>query len=76
MTTAPIPVRWRLSSLAETDASDHASAACYRLPENVGIFAIVVAKLKFGKITMQMLLLAMLIDALHSAFKDREIAFN
>jgi hypothetical protein len=36
--TASIPVRWHRFRLAETDASDHASAACYRLPENVWVF--------------------------------------
>jgi hypothetical protein len=30
-------VRWRRSQLAETDASDHASAACYRRLERLGI---------------------------------------
>jgi hypothetical protein len=30
-------VRWRRSQLAETDASDHASAACYRRLEHLGI---------------------------------------
>ena len=44
---APLSVRWPLSSLAETDASDHASAACYRRPEHIGIDAVVVAELKF-----------------------------
>jgi len=39
--------RWRRFRLAETDASDHASAACYSLLENVGVHAIVVAELKF-----------------------------
>jgi len=37
---APVPFRWHRSQLAETDASDHASAACYRLTENVRIFAL------------------------------------
>jgi hypothetical protein len=39
-------VRWPLSSLAETVTSDHASAACYRGTENIGIVAVVVAELK------------------------------
>jgi hypothetical protein len=30
-------VRWRRSQLAETDASDRASAACYRRLEHLGI---------------------------------------
>jgi hypothetical protein len=31
--------RWPRFSVAETDASDHASAACYRFPENIEIVA-------------------------------------
>jgi hypothetical protein len=36
-TTLIVSVRWPLSSLAETVTSDHASAACYRRAEHVGI---------------------------------------
>ena len=43
-------VRWHRFRLAETDASDHASAACYRRPEHVGIEAIVMAELKLGNV--------------------------
>lgn len=39
-------VRRHRSSLAETDASDHASAARYRRPEYVGIKTGVLPKLK------------------------------
>src|ERR1700724_288113 len=38
--------------------------------------AIAIAKVKFGEIAMQMLLAAMLVDALHAAFEDRIVAFN
>jgi hypothetical protein len=34
---APAQARWRRFCLAETDASDHASAAGYRGGKNVGI---------------------------------------
>ncbi len=35
-----------------------------------------VTKVKFGQITVQMLLAAMLVDALHAALENAEIAFN
>lgn len=40
-------VRRRRFRLAETDASDHASAACYRRSKHIGIEAVVVPELKF-----------------------------
>ena len=43
---AQIQARWRRLSLAETDASDLASAACYRRAENIRVPAVVVAELK------------------------------
>jgi hypothetical protein len=39
-------------------------------------YALIVAKIKFGKVAMQVLLAAMLIDALHAALEDREKAFR
>jgi hypothetical protein len=42
---APPSFRWHRFRLAETDASDHASAACYRRFEHVGTGAIVVPEL-------------------------------
>lgn len=39
-------VRWHRSQLAETDASDLVSAACYRRIKHVGIEAVVVPELK------------------------------
>ena len=39
---APLSARWRRFRLAETDASDLVSAACYRRPEHVGIVTVVV----------------------------------
>ena len=47
---APLSFRWRRLSLAETDARDHASAACYRAPEHVGIEAVIVAELKLRNV--------------------------
>jgi hypothetical protein len=47
---APLSVRWPRFRLAETDASDLVSAACYRAPEHVGIVAVMVAELKFSDV--------------------------
>ena len=44
------PVRWPLSSLAETTTSDHVSASCYRRPEDVGVSAVVIAELKLSDV--------------------------
>ena len=52
-TAIPIALRsarWRHSSLAETDASDLVSAACYRGPEHVGVKAVIVPELKLGNV--------------------------
>ena len=38
--------------------------------------AIIVAEVEFRKITVQMMLSAMLIDTLHAALEDTEIAFE
>ena len=44
---------FRFQSQAETDASDHASAACYRGSEHIGIAAVVVAELKLRDVQRQ-----------------------
>jgi hypothetical protein len=38
--------------------------------------AVIVAKVEFGEIAMQMFLAAMLIDAAHAALENREVAFR
>ncbi len=55
-TAIPIAVaslRWRRLFLAETDASDLASATCYRRSKHIGIAAVVVPELKFSDIQRQ-----------------------
>jgi hypothetical protein len=37
---------------------------------------VIVAKVEFGEIAMQMFLAAMLIDAAHAALENREVAFR
>jgi hypothetical protein len=39
---------WRQAHIAETDASDHASAACYRSLKDRRIVTMVMPELKFG----------------------------
>jgi hypothetical protein len=38
--------------------------------------AVIVPEIKFREITVQVLFLAVLVDALHAAFEDRREAFN
>jgi len=38
--------------------------------------AVIIAEVKFGQVAMQVLFLAVLIDAAHTALEDREIAFR
>lgn len=38
--------------------------------------AMIVAVIELGKVAMQMLLFAVLINTAHSAFEDREVAFR
>lgn len=40
------------------------------------LFSVIVTEVIFGKVAMQMLFAAMLINAAHTALEDREIAFN
>jgi hypothetical protein len=44
------PVRWRRVRSAEAIASVHASAACYRSPEDVRVLAVVMTELELREI--------------------------
>ena len=70
--------RWRRSQSTEAIASRHASAsgARYRLAEDVGILAIVVAELELGEIQRQILLADVVVRADDSALEQRPEAFN
>src|SRR5438093_6762555 len=48
---------------AEAIASVHASAACYRRPENVGILPVVVPELKLREVERQVLLADVVVGA-------------
>ena len=73
---APLSFRWRRSSLAETDASDLVSAACYRRPEHIGVAAVVVPELKFGDVERQIFCAHLVERADHAALEDAPKAFN
>jgi hypothetical protein len=73
---APVLFRWRRSSLAETDASDLVSAACYRFPEDVGIMPIIVAELELRDIQGHVLFADLVERANHAALEDRPEAFD
>src|SRR6266705_861314 len=68
--------RWHRPSLAETDASDHASAACYRRPEDIGVVPMVVAELEFGDVQRQILPADLVIAAHDPALDEGPEAFD
>ena len=72
----PLSVRWHRFRLAETDASDHASAACYRRPEHIGIKAVVVAELKFRDVQRHILGRHFVKSAHYAALKQRPETLN
>src|SRR5712692_2323551 len=74
--TAPVQSRWHRSSLAETDASDRASAACYRRPEDIGVVPMVVAELKFRDVQGQVLAADLVIAAHDPALNEGPEAFD
>jgi hypothetical protein len=58
--------RWHRLSLAETDASDRASAACYCRAEHTGHSPLIVAELKLGHAKRQ-IFGADLVESAHDA---------
>jgi hypothetical protein len=73
---AQAPICWPLSSLAETVTSDHASAACYRDPENIGVVAVVISELELGNVQRHVLGADLVERADNAAFEDAPKAFN
>jgi hypothetical protein len=73
---APVQSRWRRFRLAETDASDHASAACYRSIKHIRISAVVVAELKFRDVQRHIFVAHFVECADNAALEDRPEAFN
>lgn len=72
----PAPARWHRSQLAETEASDYASAACYRLFEDIGVVAVVVAKLELCDVERQVFFADLMIGADDTALNQRPKAIN
>jgi hypothetical protein len=73
---APVQSRWRRSSLAETGASDLASAACYRFLENIRAHPIVVSELKLRDVERQVFRADLVERAYHAALEDRPETLN
>ena len=69
--TVPLSARWHRFRLAETDASDLVSAACYRRSKHIGIEAVVVAELKFGDVKRHIFSRHFVECANHAAFEER-----
>jgi hypothetical protein len=72
----PLSIRWRRFRLAETDASDLVSAACYRTPENIGIVAVIVSELKFSDVQRHIFFADLMERADNAAFEDRPKTLN
>src|SRR5579864_5947307 len=70
------PARWPRLSLAETDASDLASAACYRGPENIGVVAVAISELKLRDVQRQIFGADLVERADHAAFEDAPETLN
>ena len=68
--TAPVRARWHRFRLAETDASDHASAACYRRTKNIRVVAVVIAELELSNVQRQVLGAHLVERADNAAFED------
>lgn len=73
---AQFRARWRRSQLAETDASDRASAARYRGLEDFRIVSIVVAELELRNVQRQILGADLMERADNTALEDRPEALN
>jgi hypothetical protein len=67
---ASIPVRWPRLSLAETVASDHVSAACYRRAEDIDVLPVVIAELEFSDVQRQIFLTDLVVGADNAALED------
>src|SRR5690349_19466582 len=78
MRTPTEPACWRLDACSEASASYHASASSprYRLAENVGFVAVVVAELKFSQVERQILLADMVEAAHDTALEERPERFE
>lgn len=68
--------RWRRSSLAETDASDPASAACYRRVEDFRVVPVVVTELKLRDVQRHIFLADLVERANDATFENAPEAFD
>jgi hypothetical protein len=73
---ASIPVRWRLSSLAETVASVGVSAGCYRCSKDIGVMAVVITEFELGNVQRKILLADLVKRADNAALHQRPEALN
>jgi hypothetical protein len=71
-----LSVRWRRFRLAETDASDLVSAACYRRIEHGGIETVVVAELKLRDVQRHIFGRHFVERANHAPLEDAPKTFN
>jgi len=74
--TAQVQSRWHRSQLAETDASDRASAACYRRTKNIRVVAVIVSELKLRDVQRHIFAADFVERADDAAFEDRPEALD
>jgi hypothetical protein len=67
---------WRQDACSEASASYHASAACYRLAENIGFMAIIEPELKLREVQRQIFLADIVIRPNNSALEQRPERIN
>jgi hypothetical protein len=73
---ASVQARWRRFRLAETDASDLVSAACYRLTEDIRVGAVVVPELKLRDVQRHVFAADLVEAADDAALEDAPETFN
>ena len=68
---AVVQSRWLRSHLAETVASDHVSAACYRRSKDIDVLAVVMPELEFSNVERQIFAADLVIGADNAALGQR-----
>ena len=76
MVTPTESARWRRSQIAETVASSHVSAPCYRLPKDVGFVAIVESETELREIQRQIFFTDVVVGAENPALQERPERFH
>jgi hypothetical protein len=68
--------RWHRSSPAETDANDHASAACYRRSEDILVVTVVIPEFKICDVQRHVFFADLMECTDNATFENRPEAFD